>query len=151
MDHQYWMQQALEQAALAEAAGEVPIGAVLIKEGQCIARAFNQPISLLDPSAHAEIQVLRLAGQALGNYRLIDTTLYVTLEPCPMCASAMVHARINSCIFAAYDPKTGAAGSKMDLFSHPSCNHRVDVTGGVCADVAGERLRQFFRKLRKQQ
>lgn len=142
------MREALELAARAEAAGEVPVGAVLVAGGRVIGRGWNRTISDADPTAHAEIVALRAAGRAAGNYRLGGSTLYVTLEPCPMCAGAMVHARIERLVFGAADPKTGAAGSVFDLLPGEHHNHRVEVTGGCLADACGERLRRFFRARR---
>jgi tRNA(adenine34) deaminase len=148
VDHHYWMQQALHLAQQGEAANEVPIGAVLIKDNEIIASAYNQPIALNDPCAHAEILVLREAGKKLNNYRLIDTTLYVTLEPCAMCAAAMIHARIKQLVFGAKDSRTGAAGSVMDLFGMAYWNHKVSVTNGVCEDESVKLLQDFFKKRR---
>lgn len=144
----YWMSLALEEAALGREAGEVPVGAVLVQDGSCVARAHNAPIGAQDPTAHAEIRVLREAAQRLGNYRLPGTTLYVTLEPCPMCIGAMVHARIARLVYGATDPRTGAAGGALDLVAHPSHNHRIDVSGGVEAERAAAMLRDFFRQRR---
>lgn len=143
-----WMSHALELARKAGAAGEVPVGAVLVREGAVICEGWNRPVSTHDPTAHAEIVVLREAGDRLGNYRLPDTTLYVTLEPCVMCAGALVHARVARVVYGAADPKTGAAGSVFDTLVDPRHNHRVDVTAGVMAEEAGELLRQFFRTRR---
>jgi len=139
-----FMQLALEQAARALAAGEVPVGAVLVDADQVLAAAHNRPISACDPSAHAEIEVLRTAGRALQSYRLTGTTLYVTLEPCLMCAAALVQARVRRVVFGAFDPQAGAAGSRLDAFRLGWLNHRVDVFGGVLADRCGELLRSFF-------
>ena len=144
-----YMRRALELAACAEAEGEVPVGAVLVHEGRIVAEAWNRPISLDDPTAHAEIQALRAAGQALGNYRLPGTTLYVTLEPCAMCAGAMVHARLARLVYGADDPKTGAAGSVFDLVRAPELNHRVEVTAGVLAGPCTAQLQAFFRARRQ--
>ncbi|GAA0911403.1 tRNA adenosine(34) deaminase TadA [Rothia nasimurium] len=144
-----FMARALELAAHArDAEGEVPVGAVLVLDGQVIGEGWNRNIGLNDPTAHAEIQALRAAGQAVSNYRFPGSTLYVTLEPCAMCAMAMVHARIGRVVFGATDPKTGAAGSVFDTLVSPLHNHRVTVEGGLCADVAGDLLRQFFRARR---
>jgi tRNA(adenine34) deaminase len=142
------MRRALELAATAEANGEVPVGAVLVLEDRIIAEGANRPIASNDPTAHAEIEALRAGGQALGSYRLTDTTLYVTLEPCVMCASAIVHARVRRLVFGAWDPRAGAAGSIVDVFALPGLNHRVDVFGGVLADECAERLKQFFAQRR---
>ena len=144
----YWMLLALEEAAVGGRAGEVPVGAVLIRDGECLSRAHNAPIAEHDPTAHAEIRVLRQAARLVGNYRLPGTTLYVTLEPCPMCVGAMIHARLARLVFAASDPRTGAAGGALDLVSHPSHNHRLVVTGGVEAERSAELLREFFRARR---
>lgn len=131
-----------------DADGEVPVGAVLVVDGQVVGQGWNQPITRCDPSAHAEIQAMRDAGQRLGNYRFPGATLYVTLEPCAMCAMAMVHARIGRVVYGATDPKTGAAGSVFDILVSQRHNHRVDVQGGLCADEAGDMLRRFFRARR---
>ena len=139
---------ALAAAAVGGEAGEVPVGAVLVRGGECLARAHNAPIAEHDPTAHAEIRVLRQAARLVGNYRLPGTTLYVTLEPCPMCVGAMIHARVARLVYAASDPRTGAAGGALDLVSHPSHNHRLLVTGGVEAERSAELLREFFRARR---
>jgi tRNA(adenine34) deaminase len=143
-----FMQRALELADAAAIMGEVPVGAVIIHEEQVIAMGYNQPIVSKDPTAHAEIVVLREAAQLLDNYRLDDTTLYVTLEPCPMCAMAMVHARVKRLVFGAWDPKGGGAGSIVDIFNLPQINHRVDVFGGVLMDECAARLTKFFQSRR---
>lgn len=145
----HWMQQALRLAERAEAAGEVPVGALIVKDGELIAEGWNQPISRNDPSAHAEIIALRAAGERLGNYRLPDTTLYVTLEPCTMCVGAMIHARVRRLVFGAHDPKTGAAGGALDVIDAPVHNHRIEVTGGVLEAACAERLKLFFQRRRK--
>jgi tRNA(adenine34) deaminase len=139
-----FMHLALEQAGRARAAGEVPVGAVLVSGDRVIASGANHPIGSNDPTAHAEIEALRSGGQALGSYRLADTTLYVTLEPCPMCAMAIVHARVRRLVFGAWDPRAGAAGSVADIFALPGLNHRVDVFGGVLMEECGGLLREFF-------
>ena len=144
LDHQF-MQQALDQAKLAAMAGEVPVGAVLVKDGKIISRGFNQPISNSDPSAHAEMIALRSAAQLESNYRLPGTTLYVTLEPCIMCAGAMLHARVERVVFGAADPKTGAAGSVLNVFSEKQINHQTQVEGGIMDDECGQVLRDFFK------
>ena len=144
LDRQF-MQQALEQAELAAIAGEVPVGAVLVRDGQVIAKGFNQPISNHDPSAHAEMMALRVAAQAELNYRLPGTTLYVTLEPCIMCAGAMLHARVGRVVFGAADPKTGAAGSVLNVFAEKQINHQTQVEGGMMGDECGQVLRDFFK------
>jgi tRNA(adenine34) deaminase len=143
-----YMRRALELAACGEAEGEVPVGAVLVHEGRMIAETWNRPISLRDPTAHAEILALRAGGEALGNYRLPGTTLYVTLEPCAMCAGAMVHARIARLVYGAADPRAGAVDSQLGLLSAPGLNHRVAVTGGVLGEECGARLQAFFRARR---
>jgi tRNA(adenine34) deaminase len=142
------MTEALVLAAAASGSGEVPVGAVLARDGQVIARAANAPIGRNDPTAHAEILVLRAAGERIGNYRLTGTTLYVTLEPCPMCAAALVHARVSRLVFAAADPKTGAAGSIMNLVQDPRLNHRIEFVGGLMSERAATLLQDFFRARR---
>jgi tRNA(adenine34) deaminase len=145
-----WMARALELAREAAAAGEVPVGAVLVREGEELGAGFNQPIAARDPSAHAEIVALRAAAARAGNYRLPGATLYVTLEPCPMCAGALVHARVARVVFGAADPRAGAAGSVLDLMRHPALNHRCEVTGGVLEAECAELLKEFFRLRRKE-
>jgi len=147
LDRQF-MQQALEQAQLAAMAGEVPVGAVLVRDGRVISKGFNQPISHSDPSAHAEMMAMRAAAQDEANYRLPGTTLYVTLEPCTMCAGAMLHARVGRVVFGAADPKTGAAGSVLNIFSEKQINHQTQVEGGIMADECGQVLRDFFKERR---
>src|SRR5690606_20678359 len=142
------MRLALEEARRAHARGEVPVGAVLVQAEKVIAAAGNSPIGLCDPSAHAEILTLRAAGQVLGNYRLDDTVLYVTLEPCLMCAAALVHARVRRVVFGAFDPKAGAAGGIIDAFALKGLNHRVDVFGGVLEEECGALLADFFAGMR---
>ena len=144
-----FMRMALEQAAAAQAKGEVPVGAVLVRGDEVIATGANHPIASHDPTAHAEIVALRAGGRALSSYRLTDTTLYVTLEPCVMCASAIVHARVRRLVFGAWDPRAGAAGSIVDVFALDGLNHRVDVFGGVLMDECGELLRRFFDERRR--
>jgi tRNA(adenine34) deaminase len=139
-----FMRRALELAAQAQASAEVPVGAVLALGDAIIAVGANSPIMSHDPTAHAEIAALRAAGRALGNYRLNDTTLYVTLEPCIMCASAIVHARVRRLVFGAWDRRAGGAGSIINVFALPSLNHRVDVFGGVLAQECAAQLEQFF-------
>lgn len=143
------MRRALELAACAEAEGEVPVGAVLVAaDGAVLAEAWNRPIALSDPAGHAEILALRAGGRALGNYRIPGATLYVTLEPCPMCAGAMVHARVARLVYGAADPRAGAAGSVFSLLDSPALNHRVEVSPGVLAEPCGRMLREFFRARR---
>jgi tRNA(adenine34) deaminase len=139
-----FMHRALELAAQAEANAEVPVGAVLARDGTMISMGANSPVSSHDPTAHAEITALRAAGQVLGNYRLTGTTLYVTLEPCTMCASAIVHARVRRVVFGAWDSRAGAAGSTINVFTLPGLNHRVDVFGGVLAEECAAQLERFF-------
>jgi tRNA(adenine34) deaminase len=141
---------ALEQARLAGTAGEVPVGAVVVRDGQVVGAAHNAPLSAGDPTAHAEILALRQAASALGNYRLEDCELYVTLEPCAMCSGAMLHARLRRVVFGAPDPKTGAAGSVVNLFAEPRLNHQTRVQGGVLADACGELLADFFKARRQE-
>ncbi len=147
-DDEQWMQRALEQAELALAADEVPVGALLVLDNELIAAGHNQTITLADPSAHAEMQALRAAGTRLGNYRLPGASLYVTLEPCLMCAGAIVHARVARVVFGAADPKTGAAGGCFDLLQDARHNHHVEVSAGVLADQCADMLRTFFRARR---
>ena len=146
-----WMRHALTLAERAQSeSDEIPVGAVLLDaSGNLVGEGWNRNISEHDPSAHAEIVAMRQAGQAIGNHRLLGCTLYVTLEPCAMCAMAMVHARIARVVFAALDPKTGAAGSVFDLLADPRHNHRVEVTGGVLADLSGSLLVSYFRGKRR--
>jgi tRNA(adenine34) deaminase len=141
---QRFMRRALELALEASAAGEVPVGAVLVRDGEIIAEGSNRPIGACDPTAHAEIVALRAGGAALGTYRLLDTTLYVTLEPCAMCAGAMVHARVGRLVYGATDPRAGAAGSVFNVVQNAALNHRIDVEGGVLAQQCGALLREFF-------
>jgi tRNA(adenine34) deaminase len=143
------MRLALEQATIAAAGGEVPVGAVLCGDGELIAVAGNSPIGLTDPTAHAEILVLRAAAGALGNYRLTGTTLYVTLEPCIMCMGAIIHARVARLVFGALDPKTGAAVSRYRIGSNGRLNHRLDITSGILAEQCSALLREFFRQRRE--
>ena len=141
--------QAIELAKQAEHHNEVPIGALVVYDHKIVGRGYNQPISHHDPTAHAEIMTLRRAGLALENYRLVDTTLYVTLEPCAMCAGAMVHARVKRLVYGATEPRTGAAGSIVNIVEHDALNHRMAVTGGVCAEEASAMLKAFFASRRK--
>ena len=143
-----FMRLALAAALRAKEAGEVPVGAVLVKEGTVIATGYNQPIASHDPTAHAEIAALRAAADALGNYRLPGCTLYVTLEPCAMCAGAMMHARLARVVFGASDPKTGACGSVLNLFAEEKLNHHAELLGGVLAEECGTMLSAFFAERR---
>lgn len=143
------MRQALDLAREAATCGEVPVGALLVKEGEIIGRGFNAPISRHDPSAHAEIMALRDAAARLGNYRLPESTLYVTLEPCAMCAGAIMHARVARVVYGARDPKTGAHGSILDLFAEERLNHHAQVEGGVLAEECGRMLSEFFAARRR--
>lgn len=144
-----YMKRALELAKKGEQAGEVPVGAVLVHNDEIIAEAYNQPIAMHDPTAHAEILVLREGGNKITNYRLLDATLYVTLEPCAMCAQAMVHARIKRIVYAANDPKTGVIDSHLQLLQLPTANWKIESTAGVCAEEASLMLSEFFAKRRR--
>lgn len=148
MNDEIFMRAALELAGQAEAAGEVPVGAVVVKDGEVVGRGFNAPISRSDPSAHAEMMALRDAAQRLGNYRLVGCELYVTLEPCMMCAGAIMHARVARVVYGARDPKTGACGSVLDAFAELRLNHHATVTGGVLAEECGAMLSNFFARRR---
>jgi tRNA(adenine34) deaminase len=148
VDDLVFMERALVLARQAEALGEVPVGAVLVRDSAIVGEGFNQPIGRRDATAHAEILALRAGGQLLGNYRLPDTCLYVTLEPCLMCVGAMLHARIARLVYGATDPKVGAAGSLLNAFSNSGLNHQVQVEGGVLATECSELLRNFFRARR---
>jgi tRNA(adenine34) deaminase len=143
-----FMRLALDEARLAEAAGEVPIGAVVVVRGEVIARAFNRPISSMDPTAHAEVAALREAAAVVGNYRLVEAVVYVTLEPCLMCVGAMVHARVRRVVFGAPEPKSGALGSTIDAMSSATLNHRFEVTAGVLDDECRAIMQAFFRHRR---
>jgi tRNA(adenine34) deaminase len=143
-----WMALALLEARKAWDAGEVPVGAVVVKDGEIVAAGFNQPIGRHDPTAHAEIVALRAAAEKLGNYRLPGCELFVTLEPCAMCSGAMMHARLARVVYAATDPKTGVCGSVLDLFGREELNHHTEVVGGVLADQAGAMLKGFFAERR---
>src|SRR5512138_3164024 len=149
MSAEAFMDAALEQARLALAAGEVPIGAVLVIDDAIVARAFNQPISACDPTAHAEVLVVREAARLVGNYRLTSADVYVTLEPCLMCVGALVHARVRTLIYGAAEPKTGALVSTTRTLETPGLNHRFAVTAGVREDAARELIQQFFRDKRR--
>ena len=144
------MRIALDQAHNAWLAGEVPVGAVIMRQGQVLATGYNRPITTHDPTAHAEIVALRHASQLMENYRLPDCELYVTLEPCAMCAMALMHARFKRVVFAAHDPKTGVAGSVIDLFGHAQLNHHTQIVGGVLAEASSQLLKQFFAERRAQ-
>lgn len=143
-----WMRAALEEARAAMAAGEVPIGAIAVIGDEIVGRGQNRVLRDNDPTAHAEIVALRAAATAIGNYRLLDCELYVTLEPCAMCAGAMIHARLGRLIFGAADPKAGAAGSVLEVLNHPQLNHKMPVTAGILAEDCGALLRDFFRERR---
>jgi tRNA(adenine34) deaminase len=145
-----WMEEALEQAALAGAAGEVPVGAVVIKDGQIIGRGHNRNLLENDPTAHAEIVALRQAAARMGNHRLTGCVMFATIEPCAMCAGALVHARISRLVYGASDPKAGAAGSVLQVINHPGLNHRMEITAGVLASRCSEVLQRFFREKRQQ-
>lgn len=142
------MRAALEEARAAAGAGEVPIGAIAAVGGDIVARGQNRVLRDVDPSAHAEMVAMRAAAKAIGNYRLVDCELYVTLEPCAMCAGAMIHARVGRLIYGASDPKAGAAGSVLEVINHPKLNHQMQVTSGVLEAECGELLRAFFRERR---
>ncbi len=148
---EYWMRHALQLAQRAQEEGEVPVGAVLVLGDRVIGEGWNRTIGHHDPTAHAEIMALRQGGRVLQNYRLLDTTLYVTLEPCVMCAGAMVHSRIGRLVYGASDEKTGAAGSLLDILRHPGMNHQVAITSGVLAQTCADQLSTFFRLRRAQQ
>ena len=145
---EFFMRHALQCAQLAYDAGEVPVGAVVVHQNRVIARGYNHPIGLNDPTAHAEVQALRAAAQILNNYRMPECELYVTLEPCLMCTGAMFHARLARVVFGASDYKTGVAGSVMNLYTHEQLNHHATVVGGVLADECRELLQRFFRERR---
>ncbi|KGM39034.1 hypothetical protein JY96_00760 [Aquabacterium sp. NJ1] len=147
---EYAMRIALDQAHNAWLAGEVPVGAVIMRQGQVVATGYNRPITTHDPTAHAEIVALRHASQLLENYRLPECELFVTLEPCAMCAMALMHARFKRVVFAATDPKTGVAGSVIDLFANKQLNHHTAIVGGVLADASSQLLKQFFAERRAQ-
>jgi len=151
MTDEGWMHKAIAQAREAQAAGEVPVGAVLVKDGGFVAQGWNRPIGACDPSAHAEVVTLRAAAARLGNYRLPGCTLYVTLEPCAMCAGAIIQARLERVVYGAADPKTGAAGSVFDILCSGKLNHQVAVDGGVLAEECGRLLTEFFRNRRMEQ
>ncbi len=148
-DDEVWMQLALEQAHEAEKIGEVPIGAVVVHEGEVVGRGFNHRESWQDPTAHAELLAMQEAAKAIGSWRLIDCTTYVTLEPCPMCAGTMVNARLTRCVYGARDPKAGAVRSLFSLLEDPRLNHRVEVKEGCLANECGQVLTDFFRAIRE--
>jgi tRNA(adenine34) deaminase len=145
---EFWMEEALREAQRAQAVGEVPVGAVVVSDGRIVGRGYNRPISSHDPTAHAEVVALREAGQRLGNYRLAACDLYVTVEPCAMCAGAIVHARIRRLIYGAEDPKAGAVASTMRVLENPALNHHVEVVSGVLAGRCMEQVQAFFRERR---
>ncbi|MDP5136915.1 tRNA adenosine(34) deaminase TadA [Rheinheimera baltica] len=151
MTDEHWMQHAITLAARAEQQGEVPVGAVLVKNDHILGEGWNQMISLNDPSAHAEMQAIRAAAVNVGNYRLVDCSLYVTLEPCCMCAGVMVHSRIKRLIFGTHDAKTGAAGSVLNVVQHHQFNHQLDIVSGVLAAQCAEQLSSFFKRRRAEQ
>ena len=146
-----WMELALEQAALGAAAGEVPVGALVIQNGQIIGRGHNRNLMENDPTAHAEIVALRQASANVGNHRLVGCTVVATIEPCSMCAGALIHARVARLVYGAADPKAGAAGSVLQVLNHPSLNHRMDVTARVLSGRCSEVLQEFFRRKRKEE
>ena len=148
IEDEKWMSFALEQAGKAEKEGEVPVGAILVKDDLIIARAHNKPISTNDPTAHAEIQLLRAAGEELKNYRLPGTTLFVTLEPCAMCLGAIMHARIERVVFGAHDPKTGVCGSSENFMEASCFNHKIDIASGVLENESKQLLKNFFNSRR---
>lgn len=145
---EYWMEQALALADKARAQGEVPVGAIIVRDNEIIGRGWNQPIVNHDPSAHAEIMALRDAGRTAANYRLINSTLYVTIEPCAMCAGALIHARIKRLVYGAKEPKSGVVASNLQYLSQPFLNHQVEVKGGVCEEQCSAVISDFFRQRR---
>ncbi|OUL57208.1 tRNA adenosine(34) deaminase TadA [Pseudoalteromonas ulvae] len=147
---EYWMAQALMLADKAEAEGEIPVGALVVRDNEIIAQGWNRSICTHDPSAHAEMLAIRQAGQYLENYRMLDCTLYVTLEPCSMCAGLLVHSRIKRLVYGADDAKTGAVNSVINLVQHPQFNHQIEVTSGVLAQECGDKLSAFFKRRRKE-
>jgi len=147
-DDESFMRAALAEAAVAASVGEVPVGAILVRNGEIIGRGLNRPIQDNDPTAHAEIMAIRAAAAAENNYRLLNTTLYVTLEPCAMCVGAMLNARVSRVVFGAYDEKAGAAGSVLDLGDNRRLNHQIEVNGGLLEAQCSELLRDFFRSRR---
>ncbi|KOO07123.1 tRNA adenosine(34) deaminase TadA [Vibrio hepatarius] len=149
-EDEQFMRRAIELARIAESEGEVPVGALLVKDGEVIAEGWNRSIGAHDATAHAEIQTLRKAGEVLQNYRLLDTTLYVTLEPCPMCAGALLHSRVKRIVFGAPDLKAGAAGTVLNLFEHQAAYHYADVERGLLEQECREQLQSFFKRRRKE-
>jgi len=147
-DDEKWMKVALAKAESGAAANEVPVGAVLVKDGELIASAYNSPISSCDPTAHAEIKVLRSGAEVIGNYRLVDCTLYVTIEPCSMCAGALIHGRIKRLVIGALEPKSGAVVSQVQLLDAPFLNHKVEYSLGVCEEECRSIMQTFFSKKR---
>ena len=145
----YWMQHAIKLAKHAESIDEVPVGAVIVKDNEIISEGWNQPITGNDPTAHAEVIALRAAAQQIENYRLVDTTLYVTLEPCAMCSGALIHARVKRVVFGAMDPRTGAAGSVFDILTTNKLNHVIEVEQGILEQECAQLLKQFFKNKRK--
>ena len=148
MSDELWMEEALREAARAQAAGEVPVGAVVVCDGRVVGRAGNRNLAENDPTGHAEIVALRQAGAEVGNHRLGDCTIFVTIEPCAMCSGAMVHARLKRLVYGADDPKAGAVRSVMQVLNHPALNHRMEITSGVLASRCMEMLQSFFREKR---
>ncbi|MGR6871069.1 tRNA adenosine(34) deaminase TadA [Pseudomonas sp. HK3] len=149
-EHEKFMSEAIAQAKLADAKNEVPVGAVIVIDGEIIGRGFNQPISSHDPTAHAEIMALRDAAKRIGNYRLVDADLYVTIEPCTMCAGAMIHGRVKRVIYGASEPKAGVVHSQQNIFKEPYFNHNVDVLSGVLADECSDVMQAFFKRRREE-
>lgn len=145
-----FMKHALSLADKAELIGEVPVGACIVVDGEIVGEGYNEPITTHDPSAHAELRAVQQAAKQVQNYRLVDATLYVTLEPCSMCAGMLVHARVKRVVFGAWDAKTGAAGSVMNLLQHPALNHQAEIVSGVLADECADKLSRFFQKRRKE-
>ena len=145
-----FMKHALSLADKAELIGEVPVGACIVVNGEIVGEGYNEPITTHDPSAHAELRAVQQAARQVQNYRLVDATLYVTLEPCSMCAGMLVHARVKRVVFGAWDAKTGAAGSVMNLLQHPALNHQAEIVSGVLADECADKLSRFFQKRRKE-
>ena len=145
-----FMKHALSLADKAELIGEVPVGACIVVDGEIVGEGYNEPITTHDPSAHAELRAVQQAARQVQNYRLVDATLYVTLEPCSMCAGMLVHARVKRVVFGAWDAKTGAAGSVMNLLQHPALNHQAEIVSGVLADECANKLSRFFQKRRKE-